>query len=71
LAVVIYADALSASINEKATYVLASFFLQVSSEPIYIVTEFMCNGSLLDYLRSGAGKKATFTDHVDMAAQVT
>ena len=43
---------------------------QVPDEPIYIVTEFMCNGSLLDYLRTGEGKETTFTDHVDMAAQV-
>ena len=52
-----------------------SFFInlvtfQVPSEPIYIVTEFMVNGSLLDYLRTGEGRRTTFPDHVDIAAQV-
>ena len=42
----------------------------MSSEPIYIVTEFMVNGSLLDYLRTGEGRRTTFPDHVDIAAQV-
>jgi len=42
----------------------------VSTEPIYIVTEFMCHGSLLDYLRKGDGRSSIFIDHVDMAAQV-
>ena len=45
--------------------------MQVSSEPIYIVTEFMCNGSLLDYLQKGEGKNSTLTNHVDMATQVS
>ncbi len=39
-------------------------------QPIYIVTELMCNGSLLDYLRSDAGRELKLPSLVDMAAQV-
>ncbi|XP_064481076.1 tyrosine-protein kinase SRK2-like isoform X1 [Ornithodoros turicata] len=39
-------------------------------EPIYIVTEYMCNGSLLQYLRSKEGKTLKLPVLVDMAAQV-
>lgn len=41
------------------------------SEPLLIVTEFMCNGSLLDYLRTNKeGKSLRLPDLLDMAAQV-
>lgn len=40
-------------------------------EPIYIVTELMSKGSLLDYLREGDGQYIKFTLMVDIAAQVT
>lgn len=40
-------------------------------QPIYIVTELMCNGSLLDYLRDGPGKQLKLPALVDMAAQVS
>ena len=39
-------------------------------EPIYIVTELMSNGSLLDYLRNGAGQRLKIPNLIDMAAQV-
>jgi serine/threonine protein kinase len=39
-------------------------------QPIYIVTELMSNGSLLDYLRDGAGRELKLPALVDMAAQV-
>uniref|UniRef100_H2YKQ4 Tyrosine-protein kinase n=1 Tax=Ciona savignyi TaxID=51511 RepID=H2YKQ4_CIOSA len=42
----------------------------VSSEPIYIVTEFMVYGSLLDYLKDGPGKQSNLVDQIDMAAQI-
>ncbi|CAK8691292.1 unnamed protein product [Clavelina lepadiformis] len=42
----------------------------VSTEPIYIVTEFMCHGSLLHYLKDGFGKNSILVDHIDIAAQV-
>ncbi|CAF1275145.1 unnamed protein product [Adineta ricciae] len=39
-------------------------------EPIYIITELMCNGSLLDYLRQGAGKELKLPALIDMATQI-
>ena len=39
-------------------------------EPIYIVTELMENGSLLDYLRSSNGKKLQMPKLVDISTQV-
>ncbi|CAH2245640.1 tyrosine- kinase Blk [Pelobates cultripes] len=42
----------------------------VTKEPIYIVTEFMANGSLLDFLKTDEGIKLRFHKLVDMAAQV-
>lgn len=39
-------------------------------DPIYIVTELMPHGALLDYLRDGAGKHLTLRPLIDMMAQV-
>ena len=39
-------------------------------EPIYIVTELMPKGSLLEYLRSDEGRAEKLTSLVDMAAQI-
>ena len=40
-------------------------------EPLLIVTEYMCNGSLLDYLRSNKeGKLLKLPDLLDMGAQI-
>ncbi|UJR29956.1 hypothetical protein I4U23_017503 [Adineta vaga] len=39
-------------------------------QPIFIVTELMCNGSLLDYLRQGPGKELKLPALIDMAAQI-
>ena len=39
-------------------------------EPMYIVTELMANGSLLEYLRSEEGNVLKFPQLVDVAAQV-
>lgn len=41
-----------------------------TDQPIYIVTELMGNGSLLDYLRDGLGRELKLPALVDMAAQV-
>nr|XP_018672695.1 proto-oncogene tyrosine-protein kinase Src-like isoform X1 [Ciona intestinalis] len=49
---------------------LVSLYAVVSKEPIYIVTEFMCHGSLLDYLKEGPGHKSNLVDQIDMAAQI-
>uniref|UniRef100_T1J0A0 non-specific protein-tyrosine kinase n=1 Tax=Strigamia maritima TaxID=126957 RepID=T1J0A0_STRMM len=39
-------------------------------EPIYIVTEYMVNGSLLDYLRCADGKHLKLPHLIDFAAQI-
>jgi serine/threonine protein kinase len=39
-------------------------------QPIYIVTELMSHGSLLDYLRDGPGRELKLVTLVDMASQV-
>ena len=49
-------------------YILFIIFVQ---EPIYIVTELMKNGSLLEYLREGEGRYIGLKQLVDMAAQVS
>nr|XP_002126540.1 tyrosine-protein kinase Fgr-like [Ciona intestinalis] len=49
---------------------LVNLYAVVSCEPIYIVTEFMCHGSLLDYLKDGAGRHSNLVDQIDMAAQI-
>ncbi|XP_019469485.1 tyrosine-protein kinase Yes-like [Meleagris gallopavo] len=49
---------------------LVPLYAVVSEEPIYIVTEFMTKGSLLDFLKEGEGKFLKLPQLVDMAAQV-
>ena len=39
-------------------------------EPIYIVTELMKHGSLLEYLRRGPGQNVTMHQMIDMVAQI-
>ncbi|KAM6954381.1 tyrosine-protein kinase FRK [Aplochiton taeniatus] len=39
-------------------------------EPIYIITELMKNGSLLEYLQKDKGTKLRMSDQIEMAAQV-
>lgn len=41
-----------------------------TKEPIYIVTEFLCNGALLQYLREDKGSKLKWNELVDFASQV-
>ncbi|XP_061602384.1 tyrosine-protein kinase Blk [Cololabis saira] len=43
----------------------------VTREPILIVTEFMVNGCLLDFLKSDEGKKLKINKLIDMSAQIT
>lgn len=49
---------------------LVAVCTEPKDQPIYIITELMCNGSLLDYLRQGAGKELKLPALIDMAAQV-
>jgi len=39
-------------------------------EPIYIITELMSHGALLEYLREDSGKHVKLSILIDMAAQV-
>ena len=39
-------------------------------EPIFIVTELMANGSLLEYLRNDTHRLISLTHLIDMASQV-
>ncbi|KAA8577930.1 hypothetical protein FQN60_008781 [Etheostoma spectabile] len=48
---------------------LVQLYAVVSEEPIYIVTEYMCKGSLLDFLKDGEGRGLKLPNLVDMAAQ--
>ncbi|KAM4557265.1 tyrosine-protein kinase yes [Fundulus diaphanus] len=49
---------------------LVPLYAVVSEEPIYIVTEFMEKGSLLDFLKEGDGKHLKLPQLVDMASQI-
>ncbi|XP_078483972.1 proto-oncogene tyrosine-protein kinase Yrk-like [Ciona intestinalis] len=42
----------------------------VPTEPVYIVSEFMCNGDLLNYLKRKGSYELQLGDLLDMAAQV-
>jgi len=39
-------------------------------QPMYIITELMSNGALLDYLRDDEGRTVSIAIIIDMAAQV-
>ncbi|XP_030636810.1 tyrosine-protein kinase Yes [Chanos chanos] len=49
---------------------LVPLYAVVSQEPIYIVTEYMGKGSLLEFLKSPEGKLFKLPQLVDMAAQI-
>ncbi|KAK5857154.1 hypothetical protein PBY51_010417 [Eleginops maclovinus] len=49
---------------------LVRLFAVVTQEPIYIVTEYMENGSLVDYLKTTEGSSLPTNVLIDMAAQV-
>ncbi|XP_061750104.1 tyrosine-protein kinase Fyn-like isoform X2 [Nerophis ophidion] len=49
---------------------LVQLYAVVSQEPIYIVTEYMGQGSLLEFLKDGEGQGLKLPNLVDMSAQV-
>nr|WIM36848.1 LCK proto-oncogene, Src family tyrosine kinase [Ogcocephalus cubifrons] len=49
---------------------LVRLFAVVTQEPIFIVTEYMENGSLVDYLKTTAGSSLSMNTLIDMASQV-
>ncbi|NXN80954.1 FRK kinase, partial [Bombycilla garrulus] len=55
--------------NLRHQNILQLYAVCTLEDPIYIITELMKYGSLLQYLRDG-GSKITLADQVDMAAQV-
>ncbi|XP_064196963.1 tyrosine-protein kinase Blk isoform X1 [Anguilla rostrata] len=49
---------------------LVRLYAVVTQEPILIITEFMANGSLLDFLKTDSGKKLKIPKLIDMSAQI-
>ncbi|XP_047411368.1 tyrosine-protein kinase Lck [Sciurus carolinensis] len=49
---------------------LVRLYAVVTQEPIYIITEYMENGSLVDFLKTPSGIKLTINKLLDMAAQI-
>ncbi|XP_056152389.1 tyrosine-protein kinase Lck [Lampris incognitus] len=49
---------------------LVRLFAVVTQEPIYIITEYMENGSLVDYLKTTEGGSLPMNTLIDMASQV-
>uniref|UniRef100_A0A8C4XBA6 Tyrosine-protein kinase n=1 Tax=Erpetoichthys calabaricus TaxID=27687 RepID=A0A8C4XBA6_ERPCA len=49
---------------------LVQLYAVVSEEPIYIVTEYMSQGSLLDFLKGEMGRMLRLPQLVDMASQI-
>ena len=55
-------------------HLVAMYAICKDQEPFYIITEYMCNGALLDYLRKESDTKAgklTFDNLISIAAQVS
>ena len=52
-------------------HLVAMYAVCTDKEPFYIITEFMCNGALLDFLRKEDSKmKVNFDSLISIAAQV-
>uniref|UniRef100_A0A673ZYT4 Tyrosine-protein kinase n=1 Tax=Salmo trutta TaxID=8032 RepID=A0A673ZYT4_SALTR len=49
---------------------LVRLFAVVTQEPIYIITEFMENGALVDFLKTSEGSRIPINTLIDMASQV-
>ncbi|XP_067840569.1 tyrosine-protein kinase Blk-like isoform X2 [Heptranchias perlo] len=49
---------------------LVQLYAVVTKEPIYIVTEFMSKGSLLDFLKTDEGSNLQLAKLIDMSAQI-
>uniref|UniRef100_A0A7M4E251 Tyrosine-protein kinase n=1 Tax=Crocodylus porosus TaxID=8502 RepID=A0A7M4E251_CROPO len=49
---------------------LVRLYAVVTKQPVYIVTEFMANGCLLDYLKTDEGSQLSLAKLIDMSAQV-
>ena len=53
-------------------HLVAMYAVCTEQEPFYIITEYMCNGALLDFLRKeqDGGGKLTFDSIISISAQV-
>ena len=53
-------------------HLVAMYAVCTEQEPFYIITEYMCNGALLDFLRkeTEGGAKHQFDSLISIAAQV-
>uniref|UniRef100_A0A8C6CP76 Tyrosine-protein kinase n=1 Tax=Moschus moschiferus TaxID=68415 RepID=A0A8C6CP76_MOSMO len=49
---------------------LVRLYAVVTKEPIYIVTEFMARGCLLDFLKTDEGSRLSLSRLIDMSAQI-
>jgi len=56
--------------NLRHKHLVQLYAICSDKEPIYIVTEYMSNGSLLDYLSRGEGQNIQLPVLIDMSAQV-
>ena len=54
-------------------HLVAMYAVCTEQEPFYIITEYMCNGALLDFLRKEAegGGKLLFDSLISISAQVS
>ena len=51
-------------------HIIQLYGVCTEGDPVYIVTEFMKNGSLLDYLQKGEGRHLKLPELINIAAQV-
>ncbi|KAK6471956.1 proto-oncogene tyrosine-protein kinase Src-like isoform X2 [Huso huso] len=59
-----------ARVMKKLRHEKVQLYAVVSEEPIYIVTEYMSQGSLLDFLKGDTGKLLRLPQLVDVASQL-
>ncbi|XP_006132550.3 protein-tyrosine kinase 6 [Pelodiscus sinensis] len=56
--------------NLRHKHILSLYAISSIGDPVYIITELMPKGNLLDFLRGPEGENLQLTDLVDMASQV-
>ncbi|XP_074867442.1 protein-tyrosine kinase 6 [Carettochelys insculpta] len=56
--------------NLRHKHILALYAISSVGDPVYIITELMSKGNLLDFLRGSEGEHLQVTELVDMASQV-
>ncbi|XP_067410646.1 protein-tyrosine kinase 6 [Emydura macquarii macquarii] len=56
--------------NLRHKHILSLYAISSVGDPVYIITELMSKGNLLDFLRESEGEQLPMTELVDMASQV-